>query len=96
MSFPALPSSVDRYVREILNRLLGRTGAAGDAVVLRRDLVQLGLAGSQGQNLELPASSDYITQVLQPVEGLSIPDKPTTPEGLKVHINLNTCTGNGH
>ncbi len=37
MSFPSLSTSVDRYFREILNRLLGRTGAAGDAVVLRRD-----------------------------------------------------------
>ncbi|WP_422442035.1 MULTISPECIES: hypothetical protein [unclassified Endozoicomonas] len=47
-------------MRETLNLLPGRTGAAGDAVVLRRDLVQSELAGSQtntGNCLHRPARS---------------------------------------
>lgn len=35
-NFPALPSTEDRYVREFLNRLAGRSGNAGDKAVLHK------------------------------------------------------------
>lgn len=83
MSFPSLPGSVDRYVREILNRMLGRTGKAGDKVIFESDLVRLGLADEIGNALSQPVKPNRpITDSLKPVEGLQIPDKPVTPTGL--------------
>ncbi|MGO0305838.1 hypothetical protein ACTL6P_04355 [Endozoicomonas acroporae] len=40
--FPALPATVDRYVREFLNKLVGRSGKAGDRVDMISDLTDLG------------------------------------------------------
>ena len=83
MSFPSLPSSVDRYVRETLNRMLGRTGNAGDKVLFQSDLVKLGLVKEKGSALNKPAKpNSTITDNLKPVVGQVVPDKPTTPEGL--------------
>lgn len=67
--FPALPASVDRYVREFLNRLAGRSGNAGDKAVLHSELAELGLAKEIGQRLSLPASAvGSITDTLKPVQ----------------------------
>ena len=66
--FPALPATVDRYVREFLNRLAGRSGNAGDKAVLHSELAELGLAKEKGQRLSLPASAvGSITDTLEPV-----------------------------
>ncbi|WBA81427.1 hypothetical protein [Endozoicomonas sp. GU-1] len=87
--FPALPASVDRYVREFLNRLAGRSGNAGDKAVLHSELADLGLAEEIGQRLSLPASAvGFITDTLKPVQpeitvpvdgdsGVTVPDALT-------------------
>ena len=81
--FPALPATVDRYVREFLNRLAGRSGNAGDKAVLHSELAELGLAKEKGQRLSLPATTvGSITDTLEPVNPAELPDNPTTPEGL--------------
>lgn len=51
--FPALPATVDRCVREFLNRLAGRSGNAGDKAVLHGELAELGLAKEKGQRLRI-------------------------------------------
>ncbi|MBO9484405.1 hypothetical protein [Salinisphaera sp. G21_0] len=90
--FPALPATVDRYVREFLNRLAGRSGNAGDKAVLHSELAELGLANEIGQRLSLPATSvGSITDTLEPAVP-SIPvietDRPDSP--------TNARTGNRH
>ena len=81
--FPALPVTVDRYVREFLNRLAGRSGNAGDKAVLHSELAKLGLAKEKGQRLSLPATTvGSITDTLEPVNPAELLDNPTTPEGL--------------
>ncbi len=91
--FPALPATVDRYVREFLNRLAGRSGNAGDRAVLHSELAELGLAKEKGQRLSLPASAvGSITDTLEPVQpivtvmgdggGTTAPDAPTPAAGL--------------
>ncbi|WP_422450823.1 MULTISPECIES: hypothetical protein [unclassified Endozoicomonas] len=97
--FPALPASVDRYVREFLNRLAGRSGNAGDKAVLHSELAELGLAKEIGQRLSLPASAvGSITDTLKPVQpeitvpvegdgdsGVTAPDAPTAATGLSTN-----------
>ncbi|WP_419831808.1 hypothetical protein [Endozoicomonas atrinae] len=89
--FPALPATVDRYVREFLNRLAGRSGNAGDKAVLHSELAELGLAREKGQRLSLPASAvGSITDTLEPVVpeltvtggSVGAPDAPTPATGL--------------
>ena len=81
--FPALPVTVDRYVREFLNRLAGRSGNAGDKAVLHSELTELGLAKEKDQRLSLPATTvGSITDTLEPVNPAELLDNPTTPEGL--------------
>ncbi len=91
--FPALPATVDRYVREFLNRLAGRSGNAGDRAVLHSELAELGLAREKGQRLSLPASAvGSITDTLEPVlpeitvsgdgGGTTALDVPTPAAGL--------------
>jgi len=85
--FPALPSTVDRYVREFLNRLAGRTGNAGDKAVLHSELAELGLAREKGQRLSLPATAvKSITDTLEPalpeLPEVEQPDTPTPASGL--------------
>ena len=87
--FPALPATVDRYVREFLNRLAGRSGNAGDKAVLHSELAELGLANEIGQRLSLPASAvGSITDTLEPaVPSVPVieadrPDSPTNASGL--------------
>ena len=93
MSFPSLPSSVDQYVREILNRMMGRTGKAGDQVVFRSELAELKLAQENGNALSQPArANSAITDSLKPVEGLDIPDKPTTPRNLSATGSFGAVT----
>ncbi|WP_257293625.1 hypothetical protein [Endozoicomonas sp. YOMI1] len=96
--FPALPASVDRYVREFLNRLAGRSGNAGDKAVLHSELAELGLAEEIGQRLSLPASAvGAITDTLKPVQPeitvpvdggdgeVIAPDAPTAATGLSTN-----------
>ena len=87
--FPALPATVDRYVREFLNQLAGRSGNAGDKAVLHSELAELGLAKEIGQRLSLPASAvGSITDTLKPaVPSVPVieadrPDSPTNASGL--------------
>ena len=81
--FPALPASVDRYVREFLNKLVGRSGKAGDRVAMISDFTELGLAKEKGQRLSLPASAvGSVTEILEPVTGVELPDTPQAAEGL--------------
>ena len=82
MSFPSLPSSVDRYVREILNRMLGRTGNVGDRVVFESDLVELGIAQAKTPLNQPVKPGTPISAILDPSAGAKIPDNPTTPAGL--------------
>ena len=83
--FPALPATVDHYVREFLNRLAGRSGNAGDKAVLHSELAELGLAREIGQRLSLPSTSvGAITDTLEPaLPPVTIPDleaaQPDTP-----------------
>ncbi|MGO0305035.1 phage tail tip fiber protein [Endozoicomonas acroporae] len=80
---PALPASVDRYVREFLNKLVGRSGKAGDRVAMISDFTDLGLAKEKGQRLSMPASAvGSVTEILEPVNGVELPDNPVNAAGL--------------
>lgn len=81
--FPALPATVDRYVREFLDKLVGRSGKAGDRVAMISDFTDLGLAKEKGQRLSLPASAvGSVTEILEPVTGVELPDTPQAAAGL--------------
>ena len=81
--FPALPASVDRYVREFLNKLVGRSGKAGDRVAMISDFTDLGLAKEKGQRLSMPASAvGSVTEILEPVNPVELPDNPVNATGL--------------
>ena len=90
MGFPSLKQTVDRNVRQIIDTLLGRTGNAGDRVILVRDLAELGLAEANPNALNAPARPNgSITDSLkpstgsEPTESAEQPDNPTTPNGLQ-------------
>ncbi len=81
--FPALPATVDRYVREFLDKLVGRSGKAGDRVAMISDFTDLGLAKEKGQRLSLPASAvGSVTEILEPVTGVELPDTPQAAAAL--------------
>ena len=82
--FPALPASVDRYVREFLKKLVGRSGKAGDRVAMISDFTDLGLAKEKGQRLSMPASAvGSVTEILEPVNPVELPDNPVNATGLR-------------
>ena len=89
MSFPSLPNSVDRYVRQTINTMLGRTGQAGDQVVTFNDLSASGLLQAKPNSLTQPADpGGSIGDILEPVVPGELPDTPTTPTGLATSSSL--------
>ena len=91
MGFPSLPSSVDRYVRQIIDTMLGRTGNAGDRVLMVRDLADLGVVEANPGALNSPSKPNAsITDSLKPFDPgaeseiqAERADIPTTPNGLQ-------------
>ncbi|WP_257263820.1 hypothetical protein, partial [Endozoicomonas sp. ONNA2] len=80
--FPALPATVDLYVHEFLNKLVGRSSKAGDRVAMISDFTDLGLAKEKGQRLSLPASAvGSVTEILEPDTAVELPDNPQNVAG---------------
>ncbi|MBO9483803.1 hypothetical protein [Salinisphaera sp. G21_0] len=93
MGYPALPGSVDRYVRQMLDTMAGRTGSVGDQVVTIKDLAQIGLVNANPNilNSQNSANKQITDAVTRPptndAGNVILPetepaDPPTTPEGL--------------
>lgn len=78
-NFPSLPTTVDRYVRQLFDMLLGRTGDIRNRIVTMGDLENLGQITIKPQALTAPAGVQ--TPVVDFVEG-STSKFPTTPAGL--------------
>ena len=93
MGYPALPSNVDKYVRQMLDTMAGRTGSVGDQVVTIKDLAHIGLVNANpnilnSQNSANKSPSDVVTKPPTNDAGNVIlpdtepADPPTTPKGL--------------
>ena len=95
MGYPSLPASVDRYVRQMLDTMAGRTGNMGDKVVTLDDLAKSGLlvaipGALNSQSNPNKNINDALTNTNPETDGsgnvvtpgTEPADPPTTPEGL--------------
>lgn len=94
MGYPSLPSSVDKYVRQMLDTMAGRTGNLGDKVVTYNELAASGLLLANPGALNSPANANKTINdaLIKPPTNdngdLVVPDNestepPTTPKDLK-------------